>query len=151
MSSPFPIDPPAFESPAKPSPPPARLRVPARRVETDGHGIDYALDDAGRWKGGHPIDQGVALALLVRQGSIGSAPEVGNTLHETEIGVLSTANDIADRVRRAYPLSRYLEEQSVEILQIEHEELEFGGLKVAVTYRNLRTDHTEQAFYRNGG
>lgn len=148
MSSFFPLDPPAFEAPAKPSPAPARATVPARRLETDGRTLDYALDSKGRWQGGHPVDQGVTLSLMVRLGSIGSAPNVGNDLHETEIGVPSTANDVRDRVLRSYPLSRYIEEQAIEILDIRHEEIEFGGLKVSVTYRNLRTGQNERAFYR---
>jgi hypothetical protein len=142
----FPIDPPAFEDVAKPSKPTARSRTEARRLKTDGQELDYEIDHKGLWVGGTAIEQGMTLSLLVRQGSIGSNPRVGNTLHETEIGAPSTAQDVRDRVMNSYPLSRYVADQMVEIRQILHEELD-SGLKVSVEYKDLTTDENRTAFY----
>lgn len=146
MASPYPLPPPGFDDVAKPSKPPFVNRVEARRLKTDGQALDFEKDAKGRTVGTHPVDQGMALSLLVRQGSIGSAPNVGNTLHEVEIGVQSTAADVRDRVMNAYPLSRYVEQQDVNIIEIAHEELS-SGLKVAVSYRNLRTGKTGTEYF----
>lgn len=149
MASFFPLPPPGFEPVAKPSKAPIESRVEARRLTTNGTALDFEIDSRGRYVGGHAVDQGMALSLLVRQGSIASAPNVGHTLHEVEIGVQSTASDVRDRVLSSYPLSRYVADQLVEILDIEHEELD-SGLKVAVSYKNLVSEENKKAFHNEG-
>jgi hypothetical protein len=117
----------------------------ATRLKTTGTGLTIETDSSGRVDSGHPIDQGVVLSLTIQLKSIKSAPKIGNTLHEVDPVSKSIANDIRQRVLRAFPLSRYLDEGKVQIVLIEHEVRPHGGLFVGVSYKNLVTGKNERA------
>lgn len=102
----------------------------------DGATRDFPLNADGYWKAVHPVDQEVEIALLVPAGSVASAPDVGHTLLDVDLGAASFQNDVADRVRRA--LTRPLARGDIEIVRIDASNAN-RQLRCAVTYRNLRS------------
>lgn len=144
-----PVGPAAFSAPDKPSAAPVKVNVPARRLYSNP--LDYRTGPDGRLVSDHPVNQGMALSMSVRKGSIRSAPNVGHELHKVEIGTERTAADVRDRVLVAYPLSRYVSEGSVEILSITHEEQDVGRLIVSVLFRNTKTNRAATARYGEKG
>jgi hypothetical protein len=125
--------------------PPQRLTYPTQARQFDGKTGGYTLDANGAWRRGHPVDQGMALSLCMRLGSIKSAPEVGHRLHTVQVGTPRTQLEVELRVRASYPCSRYLADGLVQIERITHAALPGGGLAVAVHYKNLATQRTEVA------
>lgn len=124
-----------------PSPGEANVGRRARARKIDGATGDFVLDDAGVWVPCDPIEQGVALSLCIRRGTIKSAPLVGHTLDRIRvINPQTIAADIRDRVRDAYPLRLYLAAGTVALDKIDHVLLAAGGFTVAAYYRNLRVD-----------
>ena len=112
------------------------LAYPAKARQFDGKTGGYTLTSEGHWTESHPVDQGVALSLCFRKGSIKSAPDVGHTLHLVRLGTARTRAEVEDRVKNAFPLSSYLAAGLVRIVEIAHEERPSGGLFVAVGYIN---------------
>jgi len=103
-------------------------------------GRDFAGEN-GKWDQEHWIDQHVDLALFVEQGSVKSAPEVGHTLRQIQrLNPVTIQADVEDRIKQA--LSRLLETPVIEILSIDAQVPVKGQLRVAVVYRNLRTNRT---------
>jgi len=124
------------------SDPRAPARAPAA-AEFDGATRDFPRDSSGNFRALHPIDQGVALALSVKRGSIRSAPAVGNTIHELDRRDSSRIEQqVTARVNDAYPLSVFLADKSVTTLKIEWEVTYLGAIHVAYTYTNNRTGRT---------
>jgi len=118
-------------------PTPARNVTPPRAILFQIAGTDYPLDDDGRYQDIHPVDQWVALQLGIVASSLGSSPNVGNTLRSiTHVGAPSTANKAADAVRLA--LADGVNDGRITIAAIEYEAKSFGGFKLAVSYVNLR-------------
>lgn len=121
--------------PVAPLVPPRRARPPASLL-FDGATRDFPLDKDGFYREIHSVDQRVALALLVTEGTIASASELGSRLRRIDRvprGVMkSTA---INHVRRA--LSALVAERSIRIDAIEVETPADGTLLVAVTYANL--------------
>lgn len=101
--------------------------------------------DGGKWDAQHTVDQQVELALLIEQGALASAPEVGNTLRKMpRLNPATIQADVEDRVKLA--LSRLLADPpQIEILAVATDALTKGQLKVAVTYRNLVTGRSRTA------
>lgn len=125
------LSPSAYEKPRTPT-----------ATKFDGRTKDYPLDAAGHWEAIHPVDQGVALAHMVRQGTIKSAPTVGHTLREiTHLGKPDLKADVTDRIRRAVPLAALLADGSVVIDRIDVE-TSGGRLLEATYYRNMKQDPT---------
>ena len=67
---------PAGASPLAPANIPRGVVYP-KAIQFDGATGDYLLDDNGRYVECHPVTQRVVLKLLVKLGSIGSAPTQG--------------------------------------------------------------------------
>jgi hypothetical protein len=135
----YPIDSPSFRLFRSSGPRGEVLQNSATRLTTGtSGGIKIDTYENGRVDSGHPIDQGVALSLTVRLGSVRSAPGVGNALHEVDPYAPSAESDVRKRVLAAYPLSRYLADGSVTIKKIEFETRKHGGLLVSVQYTNER-------------
>jgi hypothetical protein len=116
---------------------------PKRPVAIRYEGIvsDWVIQTTtGAYSAVTPVEQGVVLSLMIRQGDIKSSPTTGNTLNEIEyLNGQTLAADIDDRVRRSNPLARYLDEKQAEIVRIDHE-IGANGFKVAVYFKDLTAD-----------
>lgn len=122
-----------------------RPRTAPRALELDGATRDYALDvSTGLYVDGDPIDQRVALALLVAQGAIASSLATGSTLRSIRnLGTPDTGRLVDDAVRRA--LADLVTAGDVLITAIEQESTRSGQLRVAVSYRKPRREQTRTA------
>lgn len=129
-------DSPAGFDPVESSPARGLDRAPAA-VEFDGATRDFVLKADGNFAALHPVDQGVALAILVQKGSIKSAPAIGNELGSIEdLASPRLEQQVRARIDESFPLSTFLADGSVTTLNVEWEVRESGGLLVAYTYRN---------------
>lgn len=117
-----------------------------RLISTGGGQLRYELDANGNWRRGTAVEQGVALSLSVKRGSIPSAPTVGHDLDQVPLGQPNTEAAVRDAVRQSYPLSDYLQRGLVETISISHEERPNGGLLVQYEYRELGSDENKRAF-----
>lgn len=80
--------------------PPRRRSVP-QALAFDGPRRNFVIDERGQYKGAHPVDAKVFLLLRTVQGSIRSAPDVGQTVGAiTHIDQQTIQADVEDRVRR---------------------------------------------------
>lgn len=116
--------------------------TPKRPVAIRYEGVtrDWAHDADANYKAVTPVEQGVALALCVKQGDIKSSPTTGNTLHEIEyLGGPDLGADIRDRVLTSNPLARLIADGEAEVTKIDHEEAP-NGFKVAVYFKDLTAD-----------
>lgn len=115
-----------------------KTAVAAMRYE--GSVRDWQLDAQNNFAAVTPNEQAVVLSLAVKQGSIKSSPETGNTLHEIlYLGDPNLGADITSRVMKSNPLERLVSEGSVSIDRIDHETTKLG-LKVAIYFRDLDVD-----------
>lgn len=90
----------------------------------------------------HPVDQQVELALLITQGKISSAPNVGNKLRTIKKISISTPAQARDFVRQA--LATLVSAKAIKILSIEVKATaRTGALAVVVNYTNLRSGRTQ--------
>jgi hypothetical protein len=118
---------------------PPRPRQP-KALRYEGATADWALDTLGNYKAVTPVEQGIALSLCVRQGSIKSSPTTGNTLHEiVYLGAPDLANDIRNRIMSANPLARLVSEKQAEIVRIDHE-IRKQGFVAVVYFRDMTSD-----------
>lgn len=62
---------------------------------------DAVLLPGGSLLAAHPVDQAVALALGIKRGSIGSAPDQGNTLGDIEHAGRDLESQVEQRVQQA--------------------------------------------------
>ena len=60
----------------------ARGLIPPAALVFDGATRTFLSDDDGRLKSVHPVDQKVALAVLIQQKKLSSTPDTGSTLKE---------------------------------------------------------------------
>lgn len=105
----------------------------------DGHARDTVRDQYGSVRGVHPVDQGMAMALLVRRGECKSDPTAGNTLHEVaDLSGDDLESQIRSHVESAQPLARLVSEGKSRIERIDHQVAK-GKLAVYVYYKNLDT------------
>ncbi len=125
----------------------ARAAPPALRYE--GTTQDWALDSLGRFRKVHPVDQGMALGMMVRQGSLKSSPDTGNRLFS--IGYLQAKNlrtRVEALVRTANPIARLVADGSATLKAIEISTAG-GRLIVACLYSNNVLKTEERAFYES--
>lgn len=118
---------------------PPRNVTPPISLRFDGATADFQLDDQGRYKSIHPVDQAVALALLVRLGTLGSVPSMGAGFRNIRKIGPTTPNQVENMARVA--LARLVQAQSIKILSIQVEtKRKPGSIAIAVSYTNLRTN-----------
>ena len=118
----------------------ARNVTPPAALWFDGATADFLLDPAnGLYLSLHPVDQQVALALCIRQNTLGSAPEVGNLLRTIRKLGATTAAAADTMVRNA--LSSLILNHDIDLRKVEVQtRTPQGQLLVAVSYHNLRRD-----------
>ncbi len=134
---------PAGDDGDTPVPAARRVTLPAA-TRFDGKTGDYQTDAAGRYIESHPVDQRVALKLLVLEGAIGSAPTTGSSWR--------SLNRLAPEVRaaRARQIVRQKLADDVKAGDIEIRRVETDtttsryATLVAVTYVNLRLPGSDE-------
>lgn len=105
----------------------------------DGASKDFVELEDGRWQATHPIDQAVALSVLVEQGTIAGAPTVGSTLRQiTHVGGKGFESDVRDRVLTSNPLARLIRQGDVVVSAVLVEQTQGGGFMAALEYFNMR-------------
>ncbi len=115
---------------------PARNVTPPDALWFDGATADFLLEN-GLYRSLHPVDQAVALALCIRQNTLGSAPNTGNLLRTIRKLGPTTAATADTMVRNA--LSSLVLNGDIEIREVQVQtRTPQGALLVAVTYKNLR-------------
>lgn len=120
---------PAPTSPNLPGQAPVALRF-------DGATQDYLLDANGYYLGIDPVDQMVALALIPRQGTLGSVPELGATFWKIKRLGPSTVTDATNAANAA--LASLVQSGQIAVLSIQVQVVRKPGrLLIAVTYKNL--------------
>lgn len=124
---------------------PARRVKPPAALLYDGRTATNPLDSAtGLYREIHPVDQAVALALLVRQGTLASAPNVGSRFREIRKITATTPAQATDFARQA--LATLVAAKSIAVLSIVVETNQStGAVAIVVTYKNLRTGTTQPA------
>lgn len=112
-----------------------------RAIRYEGSIRDWQLDPAtGGYRRVTPAEQGVALSLMVAQGSITSSPQTGHTLNEiVYLGGPDVEADATDRVKRSNPLARLVADGQVEIKRVA---VDTSGtqLRVALYFVDLTGD-----------
>jgi hypothetical protein len=112
--------------------------------EFDGTTLDYALDDHGRIKTAHWVDQAVFTLLRIRQGSIRSAPDVGETVSKIKtIDRVRVQSQVEDRVKLA--LFSLTNRALIRILSITVDSSVQGRIQYLCAYQNLMTGKPEKA------
>jgi len=120
---------------------PPRNRTPPAALLFDGASQDFLLDPAtGLYREINPVDQQVALALLVNLGSITSAPEVGAPFRSILRITPSTKTEATRMAQDA--LADLVQQQLIQVVTVEVDVYFEGGFAVAVQYRNLVTQQT---------
>lgn len=117
---------------------PARIVSPPSALLFDGATADNPLLTSGQYASIHPVDQAVALALLVRSGTLASAPNVGARFREIRKIIATTPAQATDFARQA--LATLVAAKSIAVLSIVVEANQSSGsFVIVVNYRNLRT------------
>ncbi len=119
------------------SPPPPRAVEPPAAILFDGVGAKNILLDDGLYKEIHPVDQQVALSLLVTLGTLSSVPELGAAIRSIVYLDQRTESKVRDAVNRS--LETLVQDEKIEVLSVETqiEPRPSGRLLVYVNYRNL--------------
>lgn len=124
-----------FDPPAEPAP--LRRAEPPRALLFDGATRDFPRDADGRYRDIHPVDQEVALALLVELGAVGPAPATGSTLRAIpHAGGPTLKADVRNRIHLA--LARPLAAKDIEEIAITVTTPRPGAIRVIYDYLNLR-------------
>lgn len=119
-------------SPPPPPPPPAQQ--PAALLFD---GLDFPLDEGGQYKSAHPVDQEVALALMVGLQKLAAVPTVGSTLRDIQYaGGRTLVSDVTNRVRIA--LRRLYDRGDIEDISLDVQTPVPGRIAIKYVYRNLR-------------
>lgn len=117
---------------------PPRSVVPPAALWFDGATQDFLLDPTtGLYVPLHPVDQQVALALLVNLGSVSSATGVGAAFRSITRITPSTKTQVTRAASNA--LASLVQARLVQVDDIAVSLLAFGGFAVAVSYENLVT------------
>ena len=104
----------------------------------DGMRRDFVLDERGQYKGAHPVDAKVFLLLRTVQGSIRSAPDVGQTVGAIRyIDEQRIQAQVEDRVRRV--LAPLVAAGEIAVRSIEVDTSTRGRILFAVDYVNRVT------------
>ena len=121
-----------------PTPPDAPRNVtPPAALLFDGRTRDFPLNAQGRYRRVHPVDQRVALALLIAYGTIASAPTVGDKVRRITKIVKSTPGQVAGFVNEALDTMLRAGDIVLRDVQIETNRVN-GTILLAVSYTNLR-------------
>lgn len=124
-----------------PPPVPPRAVTPPAALRFDGATKDFLLDAEGHYLAIHPVDQAVALALLVGLGTAPSAPAVGAAFRQIKRITPSTKVQATNMATAA--LAALVRAGKVGVLSIAVEvRLPQGATLIAVTYQNLLTKKT---------
>lgn len=103
----------------------------------EGRTLDYTLDAAGLYTGLHPVDAWVANQLLIRRGTLASAPTAGQGLREVRrLGTPRAAAQARDLIQQA--LKERVDSGDITIVKIDIETSGLGRLLAAVSYVNNR-------------
>ena len=114
-------------------------------VRFDASGRVIVQDASGILTECHPVDQRMAFGLIMPQGAIASAPEIGHRLKDiTNPRAPDTQTRVESAVRNAVPVAELLANGDVAIDQITHRQRAGGGLVVFVYYHNLRVQSEKQ-------
>ncbi len=125
---------PAGYDPVVPPYAPRNVRPPVS-LRFDGTTRDFPIDAHGFYGEVDPVDQAVALALMINEGVIAAVPDLGNRLRRiTRVSPAVAKTTAEDYVRLA--LSSLIAAKSVSIEKLEVQTRR-GVILVAVTYRNL--------------
>lgn len=109
---------------------------PPNALLFDPNTRDFRLGADGRFVSVDPVDQEVALALWIRQNSLGSVPGAGSRLRSiARAGGPSLISETQDIVRQA--LKRLTDRKAIQIDQIDVTTPVRGKILVIVTYENL--------------
>lgn len=124
--------------------PPRNVRPP-RALYFDGASRDMLLVTAtGLYRSLHPVDQKMAMAMVLRRGSIPVAPDLGSTFHEIAIGAEETMT--ADAIQRAnQAAASLLQAGDVKIDSVRCYSSQASRVRVEVNYFNLRLAEEERA------
>lgn len=129
---------PAGYDPVVPPDAPRNVRPPAA-LRLDGASRDFVLRPDGFYEESHPVDQKVALALVVSRGAIASVPGIGNRLRT----IRRTTRVVAETLARQYireALADLISGKSIEIESIVVDAAVPGRLLFSVVYRNLELE-----------
>jgi hypothetical protein len=129
---------PAGYDPVIPPDAPRVVRAPDA-LRLDGPTKDYLLDDNGFYQSVHPVDQRVALALLVSRGAIAAAPELGNQLRT----IRRVSKNVAIALAKSFvrdALNDLVTDKSIEINDVQIDADVPGRLFVQVMYTNVELD-----------
>jgi len=115
-------------------------KVPVVAMRYEGSIRDWELDEEKNFVWVTPNEQGVALSMSIRQGSVKSSLTTGNTLHEIlYLGQDNIGADVTNRVMLSNPIARLVANNNVSIDKIVYQTSK-RGLKVAVYFRDLDVD-----------
>lgn len=121
-----------------------RPTMPAA-LHYDGKTRDWKRNADGQLIATHPNDEGMALSIFVKRGSVKSTPSIGNTLFDIEyLKQPNMAEEVRARVLDAFPLRKLVAEKKVEITGISHSETG-NRLAVFVSYINLEMNDGRQS------
>jgi len=117
----------------------------------DAPGLDWGqvtgLDGATHYRSIHPLDQGFAIAMCVKQGTLKHSRTTGNLLHTIKyLGGKDLQQQVERIVRSANPIARYLADGSATIRKIVVETTG-GRLAVACYYKNNLLNRKNVARY----
>jgi hypothetical protein len=117
--------------------PPRAVTLPAA-IQYDGATGDYPLDANGRYISLHPVSQRVALKLLLRQGSIASAPDVGSGFAAIGRGSSAAREDQARKIVKT-TLKSDIDAGDIELVRVDVDtKTSAFATLVAVYFMNLR-------------
>jgi hypothetical protein len=117
---------------------PARQVTPPVALKFDGRTADFLLDANGRYLSSHPVDQRVALRLIVREGTVASVPGLGNRLRSIKRASGAQAiSQATDYVNLALAEIIAAGDISLDNVQVEYPQR--GQIAIVVSWTNLRT------------
>ena len=120
----------------------ARGLIPPMALVFDGATRTFLSDENGRLKSVHPVDQKGALALLIQQKKLSSAPDTGSTLKEIKyLDPAKVVTDATNRVNRA--LNAVLQPGDIEIIKLEITQPSKWSISIRLDYRNLRDPNSQ--------
>lgn len=124
---------------------PPRNVTPPRALYFDGRTRDFFLITAtGLYKNLHPVDQKMAMAQVLRRGSVPADPDLGSTLHQIEIG--DEDQMTADAAQRANQAAAHLiEAGDVRIKRVRCFSPRDSRVRVEIDYDNLALREEERA------
>lgn len=123
---------------------PPRNVTPPAAILFNGATFTFPFTAAGLLTPLDPTDQKVALALLVRRGTLAAVPAMGATFREIRKIDRYTPAKVTDAVNRA--LADLVASKAISILSITVETQRLNGrIVLAVSYRNLRTQPARPA------